>query len=252
MELGVEGKHALVTGASRGLGRSIALALAREGAKVAVVSRTKSALETVLSEMGGVSAGHYGLVADLMTEHEPSRVLENIGARFGAPDIVVHNLGGTLGIQDLFGPLEDWWTVLRFNLGVAIEMNRRIVPEMQKRGWGRVVHVSSIAAKRSRDSVPYSTAKSALNAYVRGLGCSVAQDGVVVTAVMPGALASSGGHWDMVSRQNPEYASKYLAERMAIRRFGAPEEISDFILFLCSERASFFAGAVLPVDGGTW
>ena len=131
-------------------------------------------------------------------------------------------------------------------------MNRLIVTAMQARKWGRVVHISSIAAVRGRSSVPYAAVKAALNTYVRGLGCAVAPDGVIVTAVMPGAILTRDGHWDIVSKDNPEYAQRYLAERIAIRRFGTPEEISDFVVFLCSERSSFFAGAVLPIDGGTW
>lgn len=252
MQLDIAGKHALVTGASRGLGRSIALSLAREGAMVAVVSRTASDLKSLVGEMGGSSAGHYALSTDLMPEGAPTRVLEEVKAQFGSPDIVVHNLGGTLNIKDALCTVEEWRRVWRFNLEVAVEMNRLIVPAMQAQKWGRIVHISSIAAVRGRGSIPYSTVKAALNAYVRGLGCAVAADGVIVTAVMPGAILSKGGHWDVVSRDNPEYVQRYLAERIAIRRFSTPEEISDLVTFLCSEHASSFAGAVIPIDGGTW
>lgn len=252
MQLAITGKRALVTGASRGLGRFLALSLAQEGAMVAVVSRTASDITSLVAEMGGTSAGHYGLSADLMPEGAPTRVLEEVATGFGPLDIVVHNLGGTLGIRDPFCTVEEWRRMWRFNLEIAVEMNRLVVPVMQAQKWGRVVHISSIAAVRGRGSIPYATVKAALNAYVRGLGCAVAADGVIVTAVMPGAILTKGGHWDIVSRDNPEYAQSYLAERIAIRRFGTPEEISDFVVFLCSERASFFAGTVLPIDGGTW
>lgn len=252
MELGLAGKRALVTGASRGLGRAIALSLAREGAMVAVVARKASALKSLVAEMGGSSAGHYALSADLMPEGAPTQVLEEVKAQFGHLDIVVHNLGGTLGIQNPLCTVEEWQQVWRFNLEIAVEMNRLIVPAMQAQKWGRIVHISSIAAVRGRSSISYATIKAALNAYVRGLGCAVAADGVIITAVMPGAILSKGGHWDVVSEDNPEYVQRYLAERIAIRRFGTPEEISDFVTFLCSERASLFAGAVIPIDGGTW
>ena len=252
MQLGIAGKRALVTGASRGLGRAIALSLAREGATVAVVSRTASALKSLVTEMGGSSAGHYALSTDLMPEGAPTRVLEEVKAQFGHLDIVVHNLGGTLNIKDVLCTVEEWRRVWRFNLEVAVEMNRLIVPAMQAQKWGRSVHISSMAAVRARGSIPYSTVKAALNAYVRGLGYAVAADGVIVTAAMPGAFWSEGGHWDTFSRENPKEAQRYLSERIAMKRFATPEEISDFVTFLCSERASFFAGAVLPIDGGTW
>lgn len=252
MQLGIAGKRALVTGAGRGMGRSIALRLAQEGAKVAVVSRTASDLTSLVAEMGGASAGHYSLSADLMPEGAPTRVVEEVSAHFGPLDIVVHNLGGTLSIRDPLCTVEEWRRMWRFNLEIAVEMNRLIVPVMQAQKWGRVVHISSIAAVRGRGSIPYATVKAAVNAYVRSLGCAVAADGVIVTAVMPGAILTKGGHWDIVSRDNPEYAQRYLADRIAIRRFGTPEEIGDFVVFLLSERASFFAGAVIPIDGGTW
>ena len=252
MQLGIARKRALVTGAGRGMGQSIALSLAQEGAKVAVVSRTASDLTSLVAEMGGTSAGHYSLSTDLMLEGAPTRVVEEVSSHFGSLDIVVHNLGGTLDIRDSLCTVEEWRQMWRFNLEIAVEMNRLIVPVMQAQKWGRVVHISSIAAVRGRSSIPYATVKAAVNAYVRGLGCAVAGDGVIVTAVMPGAILTKGGHWDIVSRDDPEYTQRYLAERMALRRFGAPEEISDLVVFLCSERASFFAGAVIPIDGGTW
>lgn len=252
MQLDIAGRHALVTGAGRGLGRSIALSLAQEGAMVAVISRTVSELTSVVAEMGGTSAGHYALSADLMPEGAPTRVLEEVAAEFGPLDIVVHSLGGTLNIREPFCTVEEWQRTWRFNLGIAVEMNRLFIPAMQERKWGRVVHISSIVAVRGRGSIPYAAVKAALNAYVRGLGYAVAVDGVIISAVMPGAILTKRGHWDIVSRDDPEYVPRYLTERIAIGRFGAPEEISDFVVFLCSKRASFFAGAVLPIDGGTW
>jgi NAD(P)-dependent dehydrogenase (short-subunit alcohol dehydrogenase family) len=252
MQLGIEGKKALVTGAGRGLGRSISLNLAREGAVVAAISRTDSDLRTLVEEMGGSSVGHCAFAADLLPEKAPKRVLEELNAKFGRFDIVVHNLGGTLGIRDPFSCLEEWRKVWRFNIEVAIEMNRLLVPPMKANKWGRIVHISSIASIRGRASVPYATVKAALNAYVRGVGCEVAADGVIISAVMPGAILGVGGHWDIVSREDPEYVQTYLSERIATGRFSTPEEVSSLVTFLCSEQASAFAGAVIPIDGGTW
>ncbi|MBM3300228.1 MAG: SDR family oxidoreductase, partial [Deltaproteobacteria bacterium] len=132
------------------------------------------------------------------------------------------------------------------------ELNRLLIPSMQRRQWGRVVHVSSIAAVRGRASLPYSTIKAALNRYVSTLGGLVAADGVVVTAVMPGIIRTQGGHWDCVCSDRPDFVERYLQERIAVRRFGTPEEIRNMVVFLCSERASFCAGALIPIDGGTW
>lgn len=252
MELGIAGKRALVTGASRGLGRVIALTLAREGAKLVVVSRTASKLDALLEEMGGKSKGHQSIAADLMAEAEPGRMLEAAVSQLGPLDIVVHNLGGTLGINDPFCAVGEWRRVWCLNLEIALEINRLVIPGMQSRKWGRVVHISSLAAEKGRTSIPYAAVKAAVNAYARDVGRAVAADGVVVTAVMPGAMLAKGGPWDIKSRENPEYVKTYIKERVAVQRFGRPEEISEFVAFLCSEKASFFAGDVLPVDGGTW
>jgi 3-oxoacyl-[acyl-carrier protein] reductase len=169
---------------------------------------------------------------------------------FGPIDILVHNLGGTLDIRDPFCPLGDWRRVWRLNLEVAIELNRLLAPPMREQRWGRIVHVSSIAALENQGPVTYCAVKAALTAYARSLGRILAPEGVIVTAVLPGPIMTERGYWDVASKQRPEFVEKYLADRVAIHRFGEPDEIGNAVAFLCSERASFFVGSVVPVDGG--
>ncbi len=251
MNLRLEGKRALVTGAGRGIGRAIALGLAREGARVAVVSRTAADIEKIVGEMGGTVPGHYGLAMDLMPEGAPGKLMRNLGkAGFYPIDIVVHNLGGTLDITDPLASIDDWRKVWRFNLEVAIELNLMLVPAMRERRWGRIVNVSSISAMENHGPVTYCAVKAALTAYARSIGRVLAPDGIVVTAILPGAIFTEGGYWDTASKERPEHVRKYLAERMAIHRFGTPDEIADAVVFLCSDKASFFIGSVVPIDGG--
>ncbi|MEW6533334.1 MAG: SDR family oxidoreductase [Thermodesulfobacteriota bacterium] len=252
MNLGIEGKRALITGASRGIGRAIALGLAREGAKVAGIARSEQELVSLLHQLGGESASHVVKALDLMENGAPETLLTWLTRVFGLPDIVVHNLGGADGVTDPFPTASEWRRVWRLNLEIALEINRIVIPEMQKRGWGRVVHVSSIAPVRGRSSVPYATLKAAVNAYVASLGRAVAADNVIVTAVMPGAVLTEGNKWTALSAKDPEAAADYANQRLAIKRFGRPGEVSDLVVFLCSERASFAPGAVMPIDGGTW
>lgn len=247
---GIEGRRALVTAAGRGIGRAIALALAREGAKVAVYARTRSDLASLIEEMGGEAAGHYGKPLDFAPEGSAGTAAADLEANFGLPDIAVHNLGGTLDITDPFCPLADWRRVWRLNVEVAIELNLKLVPHMQRRGWGRIVHIASTASIENSGPVTYCTAKAALAAYSHSLGRVLAPDGVVVSAVMPGAVVTEGGHWDRASRERPEYVERYLAERCPTRRFGTPEEVANMTAFLCSDWASYCQGAVVPVDGG--
>lgn len=239
-----------MTGAGRGIGRSTASCLAREGASVAVVSRTGSDLEGLFAEIGGKERGHYGVPMDLTEEEAPGKLAELLEGNFGFPDGVVHNLGGTLDVTDPFCSVQEWRKVFRLNLEVAIELNYLLIPSMMEKKWGRIIHVSSISAMENHGPVTYCAAKAALTAYARSLGRILAPDGVVVSAVLPGAVYTEGGYWDLASKNQPDHAQKYLNERMAIHRFGTPDEISHLITFLCSEQASFCIGSVIPVDGG--
>jgi NAD(P)-dependent dehydrogenase (short-subunit alcohol dehydrogenase family) len=249
MDFGISGRRALVTGAGRGLGKAIAQSLAKEGVNVVCVSRTSSDIIELIESIGGVQQGHLGIAMDLMPEGAPAELLTKL-KDFGPLDIVVHNAGGTLDISDPFCSIQDWRKVYRFNFELAVELNSMILPEMQKRKWGRVCHISSISAMENHGPVPYCAMKAALTAYTRSMGGVVAPDGVVITAVLPGAVYTEGGFWDKSSRERPEHVHKYLTERQRIGRFGRPEEIGDFVAYLCSERASFNTGSIVPVDGG--
>jgi 3-oxoacyl-[acyl-carrier protein] reductase len=251
MDLGISGKTALVTGASQGIGRAIAIGLAREGARVTVVARSADKLEAVVTEMGGGGAGHLAIAADLMVSGEPTRVISKALLKNNSFQIVVHNLGGSLGVRDPLAPTEDWMQMWRLNAGIAIEMNGLLVPPMQKLKWGRIVHISSIHAESVRGNPLYASAKAALNAYVKGLGRAIAADGVVATGIMPGAVAFEGSYWDNVSRNNPTMLNDFLRHHQALGRLGTPEEIAHLVVFLASNQASFAAGDLLPLDGGT-
>jgi NAD(P)-dependent dehydrogenase (short-subunit alcohol dehydrogenase family) len=249
MELGLYGRRALVTGAGRGIGRAIAQTLAQEGAVVAVVSRNQEELLELVDSLGGQAKGHRQFAMDLMPDGAPTELLEKLKP-FGPLDIVVHSLGGTLGITDPFCSLEDWRKIYRFNFEVAVEVNRLVLPGMQNRKWGRVVHISSISAMENHGPVTYCAMKAALTAYTRSMGGVVAPDGVVISAVLPGAVFTEKGYWDVTSREHPEHVRKYLTERQRIGRFGRPQEIASFVSYLCSSLASFNTGSVVPVDGG--
>jgi NAD(P)-dependent dehydrogenase (short-subunit alcohol dehydrogenase family) len=251
MNLGIEGRTALVTAASRGLGRSIAKCLAQEGVKIAAVARTESDIASLMSEIGGPARGHRGFVIDLVRDDGPASLLAQMRDSGCPPvNIVVHNLGGDLAIKDPFCSVEDWRRVWRINVEVAVELNLALVPPMQQKKWGRIVFISSISSMENHGAVPYCAAKAAVNAYARSMGRVLAKDGIIMTSVLPGAVLTEGGYWDKSSRERPEHVRKYLSERMAIGRFGRPDEIGEVVAFLCSEYASFCVGSIVPVDGG--
>jgi NAD(P)-dependent dehydrogenase (short-subunit alcohol dehydrogenase family) len=165
-------------------------------------------------------------------------------------EIVVHNIGGTLRVKDPLSSSAEWEQVWRFNAGIAIEINNLVIPPMVKQGWGRIVHVSSNAAESARGSTPYAAAKAFLNTYVRGVGRSFAPTGLVLSAVMPGAFETEGGHWGKIRQDNPSMLDDFLSHYQAIGRLGTAEEITSFLLFLASRQATFATAAIIPVDGG--
>jgi NAD(P)-dependent dehydrogenase (short-subunit alcohol dehydrogenase family) len=247
MDLGIANRKALVTGASRGLGRSIASCLAEEGVQVALVARNEKDIKSFINVHDG---NHVGLIYDLIPEGNPTKMVTELIDEFGYPDIIVHNVGGNLDITDPLCGINEWQEVYRFNLEIAIELNQLLIPHMQKNKWGRIVHISSIAALENQGTVPYCSIKAALTAYTRSLGRYVSPDGINISSVLPGAVYTEGGYWDTTSKTRPEHVEKYLKERMAIQRFGEPDEIGRIVTFLCSEYASFVVGSALTVDGG--
>jgi 3-oxoacyl-[acyl-carrier protein] reductase len=250
MDLGIKGKLALVTGAGRGLGEGICHSLAQEGVRILATARTAADLERLVHELGGAAAGHIALPLDIATTDGPAKLIAYAQARGLQPDIVVNNVGGNLGYTDPLGSVDEWQQVMRLNVEVALEINRAFIPQMQTRKWGRICHVSSISALENQGPPAYCAAKAALNAYVRSLGRYVSADNVILTSVMPGAVFTKDGYWDHTSRDRPAHVEKYLNERMAIRRFGRIEEISELVTFLCSDRSSFCVGSALLADGG--
>jgi 3-oxoacyl-[acyl-carrier protein] reductase len=256
MDFGIKGKKALVVGASKNIGAAIAKALADEGCKVTVVARDKAKLKKLMTQMGGVKGGHHFFVADLLTAGVPSRIAKQLLSEVGPFDILVHNIGGALGLKDPLGKIEDWSRVWQFNIGIAIELNRLLVPPMQKMHWGRIIHISSMAAEvgeptaKEGGSLPYTASKAYLNAYVKGLGRELARYNIVVSALMPGVVLSKGKYWDNLSRRRPTIVKKYLLQHSSIGRFGKAKEIAPFAVLLASRQAAFAAGAIIPIHGG--
>ena len=250
MDLGINNKLAVVTGAGRGLGEGICKTLASEGVKIIAASRNVKDLEKLIDELGGKKAGHSFISIDLSTNDGPSKLIKYVNQKSLHPNIIVNNVGGNLDYIDPLGPVDEWKKVMRINVEVALEINRSFIPNMQLKKWGRICHVSSISALENQGPPAYCAAKAALNAYVRSLGRYVSKDNVILTSIMPGAIFTKDGYWDLALQNRPDHVKNYLNDRMAIKRFGKVEEISNLVAFLCSDQASFCVGSALLADGG--
>lgn len=245
MNLQIEGRLALVTGASRGIGRAIAVELAREGARVALVARSADQLEALRNSLPRPE-DHHCIALDLSSTEGIPRLSERLGA-LGDLDIMVHNLGGSAGAFPALAPSNEWRDVWQFNVGIGHELNRIFMPPMVQRRWGRIVHVSTLSTKTYKGNAPYLAAKCALVGYVKAMSRDVSKDNVIITAVSPGAIYSEGRYF---SKLSPEALEDYFQNHLPSRRLGRAQDVAPAVAFLCSEQASFMAGAIVDVDGG--
>ncbi len=246
MDLAIKNRVALVTGASRGIGAAVCSNLLREGAIVIGIGRSSSDLD----EIRKINSNFHPIELDLTGVDSIQELASIMRSMSFSPDIIVNNLGGNLGITNPMCSYQEFMEVMRFNFGIAMDLNNLFIPSMIKREWGRICHVSSISALENQGPPAYGAAKAAINAYVRSLSRYLAEKNVVINGVMPGAIFTEGGYWDDVSRNRPDHLTKYLEERMAIKRLGELSEISELITFLVSEHASFMVGSNVLADGG--
>lgn len=250
MNLGIENRVALVTGASRNIGRAIAIELAREGARVITVARSSQDLAALHEELPGAKGQHLSVCLDLQAAGATSQLVDMLSEAFQQPDILVHNLGGSLGVTDLFSPSDEWEKVWYFNVGIAHEINRQFVPAMKTARWGRLLHLSTLATQTHGGNAPYVSAKCALEGYVKTLARELSKHNVMANALAPGLIDLEGRYFSRMRTENPAFIEEYFNHHLPIRRMGSAAEIARVAAFLCSEQAAYMSGAIVRVDGG--
>ena len=162
---------------------------------------------------------------------------------------MVHNLGGSFGLP-AFSLVPDWQKVWYFNVGIGHELNCAFIPSMIEKHWGRIVHLSTLSTRTYTGYPPYVSAKCALDGYVKSMGRQVAKDNVIISAVAPGAIYSEGRYFAKLQDENRPELQTYFDNFLPSRRLGRGDDIAPVVAFLCSDYASFMAGAIVPVDGG--
>lgn len=257
MDLGFAGKVALVTGASRGLGRAVADRLASEGATLALASRDRETLDAAAREIAGrTGVDVFFRPADVTREDEVSALVDAATARFGKIDVLVANAGGPPATRFESTALSDWKAGIDLGLLSTILLCRAVVPRMKEKRSGRIVAVTSISVKQPIEGLILSnTARAGVVGFMKTLANELGPFGIGVNVVCPGytrtdrleELASRMSHAEGVA---PEAIYARWTSQIPMGRLGEPSEFAAVVAFLCSERASYVTGTCLQVDGG--
>ncbi|MCY4365012.1 MAG: SDR family NAD(P)-dependent oxidoreductase [Chloroflexi bacterium] len=252
MDLGLQGRVAMITGGSRGLGRRISEALGREGCALSICARDAGQLATAVNELSAQGYKVRGTPADVTDEGDARRFYEETVAEIGDPDILVNNVGGRRG-SVLFEEtsMEQFREGLEVNLFSAVELTAMALPHMKEQGWGRIISISSIYGREHGGSIDYMTGKAALIAFSKHLALQMAPHGVLVNCVAPGSIDFPGSTWDRFQNtQTPEVVAEFIDRNLPMGRFGWPQPIAETVAFLASDCADLITGACINVDGG--
>lgn len=244
----VAGRLALITGSSRGLGRSLASALAAAGARVLLHGRDEAALDasrTEITKGGGEVAGVVSF--DVTNPEETRAALGAVRAEYGVPDILVNNAGlqRRAPIQDF--AVDDWDAVISANLSSVFYVSRPLLPEMIERGSGKIINIASVQSLLARQTIaPYSASKGGLAGLTRGMAADLARHNIQVNAISPGYFATEMNK-DLVEDED---FTAWVKARTPAGRWGSFEELAGALLFLSSDASSFVSGQNIFVDGG--
>jgi len=257
MDLGIKGKVAVVCGASSGLGKAAAAALAREGAKVAICSRQAARVETAGREIESATGGQIlAVAADVTDARAIDAMLEKVRSQWGAVDILVNNSGGPPpgSFQDT--PEEAWEPAHRLTLGAPVALCRKVLPGMKEKRWGRILTITSLTVKQPAENLLLSnTYRTALTAFLKTLAGEVAPFGITVNCVCPGYTETE--RLDELAQNlaakrgvTPAQVREDWKKAIPAGRLGRPQEIGDLIAYLASAQAGYITGTSVLADGG--
>ena len=239
MDLGIAGKCALITGASMGIGRASAVALAKEGVKLAVAARRRNLLEELQKEIGPLVI----IEQDFLADGAPQRIADAALKGLGRVDILVNNAGGSRRFT-LESTDEQWEEALTLNFRRHRQLTHALLGQMMERKWGRIINVTGKSEPEGLNGA--FAAKAAMHSWAKGLSREVGRHGITVNSIPPGRIDS-----EQIRRNySPERRAKEEREDIPVGEYGKPEDAANLICFLASPLARYITGTVIPVDGG--
>ena len=240
MDLAIAGKTALVTGASMGIGRAIAVALSREEVKLAVVARRRNLLEELQQEIGKPLVI---IEQDFLQDGAPEKIARAALDGLGSVDILVNNAGGSRRFT-LESTEEQWQEALTLNFTRQRQLTHRLLAQMIERKWGRVINITGKSEPEGLNGA--FAAKAAVHSWAKGLSREVGRHGITVNCVPPGRIISE----QILRNYSPEFRKHESEHDITVGEYGQPEDLANLVCFLASPRARYITGTVIPVDGG--
>ena len=251
MNLDLDGKVAIVTGSSRGLGLASAAALVQEGCLVAICARGETRLTEATAELRRIGRDDriLAVAGDLSLPDVMERLVERTVETFGGLDILVNNMGLARGGGLLETSDDEWQEAIDNTLMPAVRASRLAVPHMQRRGGGSIVMIASIFGRETGGRITYTVVKAAEIGLAKSLAQHLASSNIRVNSVSPGSISFEGGSWWKRQQEDPAAMADFVKRELPLGRFGRAEEVGDVVAFLASRRASWISGASVVVDG---
>ena len=251
MDLELEGKVAIITGASRGIGRGIANGLAAEGCHVVICARHENSLHEAATELRGHNVDVLALKKDVGQADQATSLVEEAVQKFGHVDILVNNVGGNRRTEFESSTDEDWQDILNLNLMSHVRVSRAVIPHMKKIENGSIIFIASVFGREcgGKTLSIYNTTKSGIISLAKTMATELSCDNIRVNSIAPGSIRFPGGSWDKRCNQDPEGMKEFVKREIPLGRFGTVEEVANVAAFLSSAKASLVTGACISVDG---